>query len=276
MTISILMSTYKRENPAYLDAALKSIWTEQVRKPDQIVLVEDGTLTEELEAVVQLWKRLIGEPLTIVTNKENRGLASALNDGIAHATGDLIARMDSDDIAVPTRLELQEKYMAAHDDVDILGGSIQEFNDDGTLDIVRHYPSTMDDVRNYVYRASPLAHPTVMFRKRFFDDGFRYSAKYHICEDVTLWFEAIKASRVINNIPNVVLRFRRNNSVMKRRGREKAWNEFKAYSEGICILYGVFTFKHVYTVARLIFRLMPTSIIRLIYNGRLRRTVVKA
>lgn len=275
MTLSVLMSTYCKERPDYLDAALRSVWTEQVRKPDQIVLVEDGELSDALENVVQRWKRTIGEPLTLVANKVNRGLASALNDGIAYVTGDLIARMDSDDIAMPMRLKVQEKYMQEHEDVDILGGSIQEFNDEGTLDIVRHYPTTMDEVRKYIYRASPVAHPTVVFRKRFFDEGFRYSSKYHICEDVTLWFEAIQSGHIINNTTDVVLRFRRNDSVMKRRGREKAWNEFKAYSEGLYNMYGLLTYKHAYTVARLVFRLLPTSVIRFIYNGKIRKAVVK-
>lgn len=63
--------------------------------------------------------------------------------------------------------------------------------------------------------------------------------------------------------------------MMRQRGREKAWNEFMAYSEGICLLYGALTYKHVYSVARLLFRLMPTGIIRLVYNGRLRRAVVR-
>lgn len=47
MTISVLMATYAKENPNYLDESIKSIWTDQERKPDQIVLVEDGLLTQE-------------------------------------------------------------------------------------------------------------------------------------------------------------------------------------------------------------------------------------
>lgn len=274
MTISILMSTYKCENPVYLDAALNSIWTDQVRKPDQIVLVEDGVLTEELEAVVQQWKQTIGDPLTIVANKENRGLASALNDGIAHTTGDLIARMDSDDIAMPLRLKLQEDYMISHENVDIIGSAIHEFNDDGTLNITHQYPTQMLQICATIHKASPLAHPTVMFRRRFFEDGFLYSAKYHMCEDITLWFEAVKAGRIINNLPDVLLNFRRNNSVIKRRGREKAWSEFKAYYKGTYMLYGLFSFKYFYSIARLIFRILPPSIIRLIYNSNVRKRFV--
>ena len=94
MTISVLMSTYLREQPAYLDAAMKSIWTDQTRKPDQMVLVKDGTLTPELDAVIDRWKEQLGTTLTIVANRQNQGLALALNSGLACCTGDIIARMD--------------------------------------------------------------------------------------------------------------------------------------------------------------------------------------
>lgn len=269
------MSTYHRERPDYLDVAFKSIWTDQIRKPEQIVLVEDGPLTEGLYDVINKWKKEIGQPLTIIQKKENCGLASALNDGIAQTTGELIARMDSDDIAMPLRLKLQESYMKSHEDVDILGGSIQEFNDTHTINIIREYPKTMDDIRSSIHKASPLAHPTVMFRRRIFNNGLKYSSKYYICEDVTLWFDAIKSNYIINNIPDILLRFRRNDSMMQRRGRKKAWGEFLAYCEGIYMLNGLFTFKYFYSIARLIFRLSPTSLIRFIYNSRLRRFIVK-
>lgn len=275
MTISVLMSTYTRECPQYLDEALRSIWTEQTRKPDQIVLVEDGPLTEELYAVVDKWKQLIGEAFAILAKEKNQGLALALNDGIEVCKGDLIARMDSDDIALPERLQLQERYMKAHEEVDILGGSLQEFEDGKAPQVTRRYPLSMVAIRSSIHKASPLAHPTVMFRRSFFEAGFRYNNKYHICEDVSLWFEAVSAGRIINNIPDVVLHFRRNPSMLKRRGREKAWSEFRAYCHGIYKLYGIFTSRYFYPLARLVFRLMPTSVIHRVYDSKLRHKVVK-
>jgi glycosyltransferase involved in cell wall biosynthesis len=269
------MSTYYKEEPRYLDTALKSVWTEQLRKPDEIILVEDGPLTKPLYAVIDKWQQELQDVLTIVKKPKNQGLAAALNDGIAVAKGDLIARMDSDDRSLPERFQIQERFMEEHADVDILGGSIQEFNDDETLCNVRNYPLTMDEVLKTMYRASPLAHPSVVFRKRFFDAGFRYSSKYHICEDVTMWYDAAAAHRVINNMPEVVLLFRRNDSMMRRRSREKAWSEFHAYNDGIRRVYGLFTFKYAYSFMRLGFRLMPSSFIKSVYNSRFRKMVAR-
>lgn len=275
MTISVLMSTYCKEKPEYLDEAMRSIWTDQVRKPDEIILVEDGPLTDELYAVIHNWKNLIGDAFVIVEKSANQGLALALNDGIKIAQGDLIARMDSDDISLPNRFLLQEKYIEEHKEVDILGGAIQEFNDEGTLNNVRIYPATMDEVRKTMYRVAPVAHPTAMFRKSFFDSGFRYSSKYHICEDVTMWYDAAEKKRIINNLPEVILHFRRNDSMMNRRSREKAWSEFLAYNDGIKRVYGLFSYKYIFSLLRMIFRLLPSGAIRAIYNSKFRKAIAK-
>lgn len=269
--ISVIMSTYKGEKPAYLDRALRSIWHDQKRKPDEIVLVQDGPLTPELSAVADAWKETLGSTLVVIAKPANEGLAAALNDAIGAASGDLIARMDSDDISLPDRFMLQEQYMDQHPEVDILGGSIREFNDEGTLSAVQRYPATMPDVLRTMYKASPLAHPTVMYRASFFKAGYHYSSKYHICEDVTMWYDAAAGGRVINNLQDVLLEFRRNPSVMRRRSREKAWSEFLAYNDGISRVYGRLSCKYVYSFLRMCFRLMPTSLVSLIYDSKLRR-----
>ncbi len=269
--ISVIIATYKGEKPAYLDRALRSIWDDQKRKPDEIVLVEDGPLTTGLCNVVDAWKEILESRLVVIEKPVNQGLAAALNDAIEVAHGDLIARMDSDDISLPDRFMLQEQYMDEHPEVDILGGSIREFNDEGTLSAVQRYPRTMQEVLRTMYKASPLAHPTVMYRSSFFKAGYRYSSKYHICEDVTMWYDAAAGGRVINSLQDVLLEFRRNPSVMQRRSREKAWSEFLAYNDGISRLYGKFSYKYIYSFMRMCFRLMPASLVSLIYDSKLRR-----
>ncbi|MBO5592079.1 MAG: glycosyltransferase [Prevotella sp.] len=269
--ISVIISTYKCEKPAYLDRALKSIWDDQKRKPDEIVLVEDGPLTKELYDVIETWEKKLGSKLAVIEKPVNGGLAAALNDAIGAAHGDLVARMDSDDISLPDRFLLQEQYMDEHPEVDILGGSIREFNDEGTLSAIQRYPATMQEVLCTMYKASPLAHPTVMYRSSFFKAGYRYSSKYHICEDVTMWYDAAAGGRVINSLQDVLLEFRRNPSVLQRRSREKAWSEFLAYNDGISRLYGRFSYKYIYSFMRMCFRLMPASLVSFIYDSKLRR-----
>ena len=270
MSVSVLMSVYKSENPAYLDCALKSVWDDQTVKPSQIVLVKDGPLGEELEAVICKWGKKLGNVITLLKNEKNQGLTKSLNKGVGAVTGDLIARMDSDDISLPERFEQQVKFFDEHPDIDIVGGSLREFNEKNPELCVRHYPQTHEEVVKYMCKACPLAHPTVMMRKRIFDEGLRYNEKYRMSQDIALWYDAVMAGYKIANLSEITINFRSQGDVFKRRSRAKAWNEFKIYMEGIYRMNGLFTIKYRYPIMRLCFRLMPPTIVKKIYGSSIR------
>lgn len=270
MKISVLMSVYKSEKPVYLDRALQSVWDDQTLKPIQIVLVEDGPLGKELRTVVKQWKEKLGNTLTVLLNEQNIGLTKSLNKGIAVVKGELIARMDSDDISMPERFELQEKYLEEHSDIDIIGGSLREFDDKNPELRVRHYPLSHEDAVEYMCKASPLAHPTVMMRKKMFDEGLRYNEKYRMSQDIALWYDAVLAGYKMANVPEITINFRSQGDVFKRRSRAKAWNEFKIYMGGIYRTWGLFTLKYRYPIARLCFRLMPPAFVKRVYNSEMR------
>lgn len=275
-TISVLMSVYHSEKAEYLNRSLQSVWDDQSLKPNQIVLIEDGPLGTELHKVIDEWKERLQDVFCIVTNEKNIGLTKSLNKGIQYITSELIARADSDDISMPTRFALQEKFLAEHPDVDILGGAMQEFNEENDCLNVRRYPSTHEQARKYIMKASPLAHPSVMMRKKIFDEGLRYNEEYRTSQDVALWFDALNAGYHIANLDDIILHFRQNSSVFKRRGRAKAWNEFKIYIKGIYRKKGLFTFYYVYPLSRLLFRLMPARLIEFIYKSNMRNKMLQS
>lgn len=275
MTVSVLMSVYKNEQPDFLNQALESVWTHQTLKPDQIVLVEDGPLTQELYAVIGEWSEKLGSRLTICRNETNLGLTKSLNKGLQVATSDLIARMDSDDISDAQRFERQVRYFEEHLDVDIISGSLQEFDADHDCLNVRHYPQTHEEAVKYIVKACPLAHPSVMMRKRIFDEGLKYDERYRMSQDIKLWFDAILSGYHLGNVPEVTLYFRREGDVFKRRSRAKAWNEFKIYMNGIYRMYGVFTLAYRYPIARYIFRNLPPIMVKWIYGSEMRKKVLE-
>lgn len=275
MKLSVLMSVYKSENPQYLDRSLQSIWTDQTLKPNQIVLIEDGPLGKELNKIIDKWKLHLSEKLYIVRNNENIGLTKSLNRGLKVVTGQFIARMDSDDIAHPLRFERQIKFLSTHPDVAVVGGSIQEFNDSCECLNIRHYPSDNIAVLRYIHKASPLAHPAVMMRKSIFDAGLSYNEQYRTSQDIALWFDVLCRGFKIANINDIVLYFRRDDEVFKRRSKKKAINEFKIYISGIHRLYGLFSWRYIYPVMRFAFRMMPQSIIKKIYGGRIRKKLLE-
>ena len=275
MTISVIMSVYKTEEPIYFEGALKSIWDDQTRKPEQIVLVEDGPLTDGLSAVITHWKEKRGDILSICKNETNLGLTKSLNVALQHVTTDLVARMDSDDRSDAKRFERQEAYFESHPNVDIVGGALQEFDEEHDCLNVRNYPLTHEEAIKYIMKASPLAHPAVMMRMKMFHEGLRYDERYRMSQDIQLWFDAIMKGYHIGNIPEVVLYFRRAGDVFKRRSRVKAKNEFKIYMNGIYRMHGLWTTAYRYPIARYIFRNLPTPIVKWIYGSKLRNQVLK-
>ena len=279
MTISVLLSVYKNEKPESLSRALSSIWDDQTLKPSLVVLVEDGPIPAELESIVdglQLRVNASGvATVTVVKLPVNGGLTKALNQGLKYATGDLIARMDSDDIADPKRFERQVAYLEEHPEVDIVGGSLQEFDRENECLNIRHYPLTHEEACRYIVKACPLAHPAVMMRRRIFDEGLWYDERYRMSQDIKLWFDAIMAGYRIGNIPEVVLYFRREGDVFRRRSRAKAWNEFKIYMNGIYRMKGLLTPAYIYPIARYCFRLLPPAVVKWIYGSKLRKKVLE-
>ena len=276
MKISVLMSVYRSEKPQYLDRALQSVWDDQVRRPDEIILVQDGPLGEELLQVIDKWQTKLSNVLVLIKNEVNIGLTKSLNKGIRVAKGDYIARMDSDDISLPNRFVMQEKFLNERPYVYVVGGAIQEFNDEDGIIGERHFPKDTEEAIHYIHKASPFAHPAVMIRKALFDEGVMYNEAYRTTQDLALWFDVLKTKHQVANLYDFVLKFRRDSNVYQRRkNKEDSRLEMKIHLNGIKELFGLSPIKSLYPIARYTMRLLPNSMINFIYNSRLRGKLLK-
>lgn len=270
-TIAVLMSVYKSEQARKLNRCLKSVWIDQTRKPDQIVLIKDGPLGDELEHVIEDWKSDLGEIIVTHQNEKNIGLTKSLNIGLQYVKSDYIARMDSDDVSLPTRFAIQEKFLNEHPEIAVLGGNTQEFDDTHECLLVRNYPKK-DEIRKFIARACPLEHPAVMMRTSLFTEmGIRYDERYRNTQDLALWFDVLRAGLEIDNLDDIVLLFENDDTIYKRRSRSKAMNELKIYTRGIYSLYGLFTYRYIYPITRYAFRMMPVSFMKWVYRSDLRK-----
>lgn len=124
-SFSVLLSLYHKESPLFLHQSLASIFT-QTLLSTEVVLVEDGPLTDELYAVVKEFANCHSE-LKVISLSTNQGLGKALNEGLRHCSYDLVARMDTDDIAKPDRFEKQLAIFLEHPEIDVVGAWIDEF-----------------------------------------------------------------------------------------------------------------------------------------------------
>lgn len=216
MGFSVLMSVYGKEKPQYLREALLSV-LHQTRIPDEIVLIEDGPLTEELYQVIEEIKN---EYLQLKTYqiKENVQLGRALAKGVELCEHELVARMDTDDIAVENRFEMQYGYMVEHPDVAVTGGFMEEFDEkDSSYHKVKTMPEQMPEIRKYAKYRNPLNHMTVMFRKETVIKAGNYR---HVpfLEDYDLWNRMLAQGAVFYNIDQVLVKARTDRKLYARRG----------------------------------------------------------
>ena len=213
---SVLMSVYSKENPAWLKLAIESMQTQTLPTSD-FVLVCDGPLTPELDGVIAEKRRQMGETLTVVRLEKNMGLGNALNEGIRNCRKDLVARMDSDDIACLDRCEKQVAVFNEHPEVSICSGTILEFSETPEdADRRRMLPEGNEAIREFAKRRSPFNHPCVMYKKSAVEAVGSYQHFYRL-EDYYLWIRMLMAGYEGYNIQEPLLYMRAGTSMYKRR-----------------------------------------------------------
>lgn len=162
---SVLMSVYAKENANYLSAAIESMLCQSC-PPTQFVLVCDGPLTPALDKVIIDFTAAHPDLFRILRLPENQGLGFALQEGLSACECQLVARMDSDDIALPLRMEHQLAAMVADPCLDVVGGQIAEFvGDPRNIQGYRMVPISPEEVRQRAVRRNPINHMTVLFRR---------------------------------------------------------------------------------------------------------------
>ena len=219
---SVLMSLYIKEKPEYLRLAVDSMLNQTV-KPDEIVIVEDGPLTDALYAVLDEY----GDKITRIRNEKNLGLGLALNVGLKACRNELVARMDTDDIAIPKRCEMQLIFMNENPHVSIVGGQIEEFIDDEKSIVgKREVPLTDSEIKCYTKRRCPFNHMTVMFRKQDIIDVGNYQ-DWFWNEDYYLWIRLVQADKKLANLPETLVKVRAGAGLYQRRGGKRYFDSEK-------------------------------------------------
>lgn len=213
------MSLYSKERPDYLRQSFDSIFN-QTLKPSEVILVEDGPLTEELYSVLDKYQEKYPE-LKRIPLLHNEGLGKALNEGLKHCSNELVARMDTDDICFPDRFEKQVSFMEQNPNIDISGGWIEEFEDTvDNIKSIRKVPSTHEEISIFIKSRNPLNHPSVMFRKSSVEKVGGYQ-HFPLFEDWYLWVRMFKDGAKFYNLQERLLHFRTSPDMFKRRSGVK-------------------------------------------------------
>jgi len=268
---SVLMSVYSKEESSYLKESLESMLA-QTLQPEQIVIVKDGPLTEELDAVINEYTFKYSKIFTVVPLTENIGLGKALDKGLKSCRNELVARMDTDDISLPVRCEKQVQEFQKDSALSIVGTMIDEFYDEpNNIVSSRIVPTDHEEIVAFMRRRSPFNHPSVMFKKSEVIRCGGYGT-FRRKQDLDLFSRMINYGCKTANINEPLLLFRSNEDNFRRR---KSWTYCKSY---IDVQYAIWKRGHcslldlTYVVwGQITIFVLPMSLLKVVSNKFLRK-----
>ncbi|MGH9717844.1 MAG: glycosyltransferase [Candidatus Acidiferrales bacterium] len=215
MKLSVLMSVYNKERPAFLRQSLDSLVAQNVQA-GEVVIVKDGPLGEDLKSVLASYGGAL--PIVTVQLEKNLGLGPALSVGLRECQGELVARVDSDDICLPNRFEKQLTFLECNPTVDVVGGATAEFWDDPTKTwAVRRLPCGAQEIRAFSKIRNPINHMTVIYRKSSVLKAGGYRP-FPGLEDYDLWARMLVCGAEFRNLEDVLVLVRIGNGMLDRRG----------------------------------------------------------
>lgn len=257
--VSVIMATYN-EPAKYIKEAIESILN-QTFSNFEFIIVDDSTNLDTIETIDSYTH---DSRVIIIRKKSRMGFARALNEGLKIAKGQYIARMDADDISFTNRFKIQLDYLSLHSEIDVLGGNIQIINESGTVVSQRKYPNNKFKLCLSTIFRSPVAHPTVMFRRSIIDNQLYYDEFFSKAEDLEFWFRLRNNGFIIANLSSNLLYFRISGDLAIKRSVEHFSYNYKAR-------YKNFSWKHFYVdipsiIVTKLYLLIPEKFISLYYS----------
>jgi len=200
--VTILMPVYNGQE--FLQETMDSVLS-QTYADFNFLIINDGS-TDSSEEIIKSYN----DPrIVYVENEKNIGYIRTLNRGLDMIDSEFIARMDADDLWVPTKLEKQIKVLDEKPEVGICGTSIRKF---GVVEGDFIFPVDNDGLRVGFLFFCKMSHPSVVFRTSFLNEtGFRYRVDYHPAEDYKMWVDSIDRTQIWN-IPEVLVFYRQHPS----------------------------------------------------------------
>lgn len=271
MEYSVLMTVYGKDNPQYFKHALLSM-IKQSKTPDEIVLVKDGPVPRGIQDIIDETDKKYPNIIVQVQLPQNLGLGLALNEGIKKCKNELIARMDSDDISMPTRCEKQMGEFEKNPELDIVGCQADEFiGNCNNIIGCRSVPLSNKGIYTFARKRDPFNHPTVMYRKSKVEEVGCYS-DLRKNQDTDLWIKMLLNNAICKNLPDHVFRFRFDENTYQRR---KSWINtiilikirYESWKKGF---NSFFEFLEI-SIAQIIMFVIPIRLQRFIYKKFFRK-----
>lgn len=244
--------------------ALKSLLN-QTLHAKEIVIVQDGPVTDEVAVILS---EIAAYPeVKLIRLEKHLGIGPALAEGIKNCSCDWIARMDADDIAYATRFEETVRFLQSNPGVSLVGTYYAEKSDKGK-NFVRRVPTVFSRIISFAKFRNPHSHPTVFYKKTDIEAAGGYK-NFYFAEDWYLWLRMFKKGYKSANIPKVLV-YTQSQNYSRRLGVRALVNDIKAIS--VFLKEGLIGFHHFIAnvLVRIVVRLMPLKLARMIYQNYLR------
>ena len=202
----------------YLAEAIGSI-LDQTHRSFELIIIDDASSDKTREIIEGFAKH--DKRIRYIRNDERTGIVPSLNQAISLSRGEYIARMDSDDVAIATRLEKQVEYLEHHKDIALVGSDLTVIDANGKEIGTRIYPKTSAEILSKILFYNPVAHPAVMLRKSVLSSVGGYDPAFTFAEDYELWLRIGKRYKFAN-LQEPLLKYRLHPAAIKSKSFRKA------------------------------------------------------
>lgn len=218
--VSIIMGIYNCQ--ATLEQSLNSL-LEQTYQDFEVIMCDDGSI-DDTHKIAKVFCDKDPKKFILLQNKKNMGLNYTLNVCLANAKGEYIARMDGDDISLPTRLQKEVKFLDTHPNIAIVSSAMIYFDEIGDWGVGS--PKQTPQIKDLV-RGTPFAHAACMVRKEAYDavNGYTIDNKLLRVEDYHLWVKMYSCGFKGYNIKEPLYKMRDDYYAVKRRNFKGRLNE---------------------------------------------------
>lgn len=221
--VSVIMGIKNGER--FLRESVESI-VAQTFNDFEFIIIDDGSTDRTAEILKEFSQK--DSRVKIITNPQNLGLTKSLNIGIRAASGEYIARMDADDIAMPERFEKQVKFLDENSGHTLVGSWAQVIDEKGSDVRELKYPTADTELKKTLIKLNPFIHASIMMRRSALDQTGLYDEAWRYGQDYELYFRIAKNFKMAN-ISELLLKHRINrDSVTRKNNREQARLALKA------------------------------------------------
>jgi glycosyltransferase involved in cell wall biosynthesis len=223
--LAVIMSVYKNDQLSFLKESVQSILG-QTFPHFHYYIIFDGPVSQDIDNYLS---SLIDSRIKLFRLEKNDGLARALNFLLEiilkNPEYKLIARMDADDVSLPSRFEKQYSFLSENPEISCTGCWYQEIDDSGNHRSYCKLPLEHEVIRRWYFFRTPFAHASVMYTRSLIETAGFYPQDTILMEDNALWGMALKQGLKFGNIPEFLFKFRIDKDFFKRRsGIKYGWN----------------------------------------------------